>query len=287
MARKSNLTLIIPLIRFAIKNPLAIIAILILGGSWYGVERVQRENFSFAGVPVSKEFSVHNFVRIFRNPGFMVGYSEVRHNPLWVVYQLDSNASKKSGKRPSGFKVDSRSLARVSHDDYTGSGYDRGHMAPNHAIAINYGRQAQIATFKMTNISPQKGRLNQKLWQRLEAGASSHLVKQFGKVWVYTGPIFDDDPHYLKSGVEVPDAFYKIFVAENRGEPLALAFVMPQNVKGNEPLHKYTSTVDEIESLTGIDFFHKLDDSIEDALESSDYDKRWQLSKITNIPSRY
>lgn len=287
MARKSNLTLLIPLIRFVIKNPLSIFVILGLGGAWYGVERMQRENFTYAGVPTFNEFSLENFTRVFRNPGFMVGYSEVRKNPMWVVYQLDAKASKKSGKRPSGFKIDNRSIARVSHKDYTGSGYDRGHMAPNHAIAITHGRKAQLATFSMTNITPQKGKLNQKLWQRLEAGASSHLVKQFGKVWVYTGPIFDQDQDYLDSGVEVPDAFFKIFVAENNGKPLALAFVMPQKVKGNEPLHKYASTVDEVEELTGIDFFHKLDDSIEDAFEAADYDKRWKLEKITNIPSRY
>jgi endonuclease G len=287
MARKRNLTLIIPLIRFVMKNPLAVILIIALGAVWYGFERVQRENYSYAGVPRFNSFSIENFDRVLRSPGFMVGYSEIRKNPLWAVYQLDADASKKSGKRPSGFKIDSRSLARVSHDDYTGSGYDRGHMAPNHAIAINHGRSAQVATFAMTNITPQKGKLNQKLWQRLEAGASSHLVKQFGKLWVYTGPIFDQDREFLKSGVEIPDAFYKIYVAENNGEPLALAFVMPQKVKGNEPLHKFTATVDEVEQLTGIDFFHKLDDPIEDAFEAASYDKRWKLDQITNIPSRY
>ncbi|MFT5063437.1 MAG: endonuclease G [Gammaproteobacteria bacterium] len=98
----------------------------------------------------------------------MVGYSEIRKKALWVVYKLDTKASKKSGKRPSGFKIDGRSSARVSHDDYTGSGYDPGHMALNHAIAINYGRSDQVATFAMTNITPQKDKLNQKLWQRLE-----------------------------------------------------------------------------------------------------------------------
>jgi endonuclease G len=113
------------------------------------------------------------------------------------------------------------------------------------------------------------------------------LVKQFGKLWVYTGPIFDQDRTFLKSSVEIPDAFYKIYVAENNGEPLALAFVMPEKAKGNEPLPRFTTTVDELEQLTGIDFFHKLDDPIEDTFETASYDKRWKLDQITNIPSRY
>jgi len=93
--------------------------------------------------------------RVFRNEGFMVGYSEWRGNPLWVTYHLRPISKMKKLKRPSRFKTDWRSFRRVSHNDYLKSGYDRGHMAPNYAISNVYGREGQLDTFVMSNITPQ------------------------------------------------------------------------------------------------------------------------------------
>jgi endonuclease G len=84
------------------------------------------------------------------------------------------------------------------------------------------------------------------------------------EVWVVTGPIFDDDIEKLASGVEIPDAFYKI-IADDR--PSFRAYIIPQGVAGSEKIEQFIVTVDSIESVTHLDFFWELDDALEDSLE--------------------
>ncbi len=279
-----------PALRLLLTTKYGWLALLLAGGGWYAWEYQQRQHYSYGGLPQATEFSLNTMTRVFRNHGFMVGYSEWRENPLWVVYHLRPIDQKVHLKRPSRFQEDWRSLRRVSHDDYRRSGYDRGHMAPNYAIANLYGREGQLDTFVMTNITPQRPRLNQKLWQRLEDVEANYFARWFGDVWVFTGPVFDEHITTLKSGVEIPDAFYKIYVrpAKKAGEaPRTLAFLIPQNVRGNEPLDRFVTSIDAIEQKTGLDFLSELDDAIENRIEASRSAKGWRLSKVARLPSRY
>jgi len=275
------------------RNPLVMLFLLIVVGGGYAYEvQIARPAQIFKGVPVAEQWQ-HPFrwFRVFRNAHFMLGYSDVRGNPLWVTYQLkavDKNATRY--KRPSNFKSDWRSLNQVISADYKGSGYDRGHMAPNYAISRLYGKPAQLNSFLMSNITPQKPQLNRKLWQRLEEVGIKYFTQLKGKLWVVTGPVFDADIQRLKNAwnVEIPDAFYKMYILEREDNaPLALAFLMPQNVKGNEPLNRYLVSIDEIEKQTGLDFFSKLPDELEDRLEASITPKAWKLKKVANTKSRY
>jgi len=84
------------------------------------------------------------------------------------------------------------------------------------------------------------------------------------EVWVVTGPIFDDDIEKLASGVEIPDAFYKIIADDS---PSFKAYIIPQDVAGSEMLEQFIVSVDSIESVTDIDFFWEFDDALEDSLE--------------------
>jgi endonuclease G, mitochondrial len=170
-----------------------------------------------------------------------------------------------------GFKTDIRNLTFISHSDYTNSGYDRGHMAPNYAISRLYGKSAQEDTFLMTNITPQKPNLNQKIWKDLEELEFDQFSQKFKEMWVFTGPVFDENIERLKSSffVEIPDAFYKIYVGiDDDNELHTLSFMIPQHVKNSAKIKNFITTIDEIEELTKIDFLHKLDDDLEDRLES-------------------
>src|SRR5690606_27274146 len=85
------------------------------------------------------------------NPAYLAGYSETLANPLWVAYRVaDVNPLPAPAERPDRFEVDVRTVTRVEPDAYTGSGYDRGHLAPNYAIATRYGEDAQRETFWMS-----------------------------------------------------------------------------------------------------------------------------------------
>ncbi|BCN92296.1 hypothetical protein THMIRHAM_00810 [Thiomicrorhabdus immobilis] len=294
--RQSALTQIIrPLLNLLIKNPKFLIIVPLVGGLWYGYEvMVARPAMTYMGVPQVNAAPpqtgiMTGFSHILRNQGYMLEYSETLKNPLWVTYKVGKKKYS-SGKRPSGFSRDWRSIASIGHDDYTGSGYDRGHMAPNYVIASRYGRSAQLETFLMTNITPQKPNLNQKSWQRLEEVIANDFSEWQGEFWVVTGPIFDGQPKTLKnSGVKIPKAFYKILIKPTTPErpATALAFVFPQNAKANASLMSFVSTIDEIEAQTGIDFFSELEDDFEDRLESRKTPEAWRLQEVANRPSRY
>ena len=274
------------------KRPKVSIALLLMVLITYPYEVMYaRPKMVYMGIPSSNSTNLNTFTRIFRNSNFMVGYSDYRGNPLWTTYQLSEIPSNsKRLKRPSSFNSDWRNITNIEHKDYTNSGYDRGHMAPNYAISRLYGRDAQLSTFLMTNISPQKPNLNRKIWQRLEEVEVKYFTKKFKKVWVTVGPIFDSDITKLSSSnfVEIPDAFYKIFVGINDNqEPKMLAVIIPQKVKGYEPFSKFVVSVDKVEELTGFDFFSELNDDLESKLESSKDMKPWQLKSFDNMKSRY
>ncbi|MBF6057720.1 MULTISPECIES: DNA/RNA non-specific endonuclease [Thiomicrorhabdus] len=280
-----------PITALLFKRPKLLLLIPVLGGLWYGYEvGIARPAQTFMGVPqVQSGLATMGWSHILRNNGFMLEYSESLKNPLWVTYKV-TDKRYVPGQRPSGFSQDWRSWSMVTHQDYTGSGYDRGHMAPNYLIASRYGREAQKQTFLMTNISPQKGSLNQKSWQRLEEVIANDFSAKEGEFWVVTGPIFSKLPTYLKGGkVAIPQAFYKILIKPQSGnEPAkALAFIFPQNAKANASLLTFVTTIDDVEAQTGIDFFSELDDDIEIPLEATETPAAWQLQKVANRPSRY
>lgn len=242
----------------------------------------------YGGLPQAQTFTLKTWTRVFENRGFTVGYSEIRRNPLWVVYHAPPIQHRRPYRRPGHFEADSRSLARVVAEDYLHSGYQRGHLAPSWLIAQAYGHQAQVQTFLMSNITPQRPNLNQKLWQRLEVVETDYFAHWFDGVWVFTGPIFDSHIQHLRHGVEVPDAFYRIFVDEDSQGPKVLAFLVPQTVRGDEPLNQFLTTVDEIEARTGLDFLSVLEDVLENRIESVQGDVAyWRLNQVNRLPSRY
>jgi endonuclease G len=263
------------------------LALIIGGGLYFYETKVAQPKMAYMGVPISQN-NWQNLTHTLRNEAYLAGYSEKFANPLWVTYKVHNN-KQKYGKRPS-FSSDWRSLAHISTNDYKHTGYDRGHLAPNYVIGSRYGRSAQKETFLMTNISPQKPKFNQKIWQRLEEVSANHFSKQFESFWVVTGPIFAKKPNKLKNtSVAIPSAFYKIFIAPKTEtqSASALAFIMPQTAKPTDSLLKYVTSIDEIEKRTKLDFFWQLEDSLEAKLEKSTDHKPWNLQKYSNLPSRY
>lgn len=202
------------------------------------------------------------------NTGYVVGYDELRKDPAWVCYRLFATDNLHAPPRPTGFKVDTRTQSKVQPTDYTWSGYDRGHMAPNFAIAVCYGKHAQLETFLMSNIIPQKPKLNRQVWEQLESVEVRDYAQRFKQVWVLDGPVFGAQPETFPSGVQVPEKCFKMIVVEAAGQPKVLAFIMPQSVVGNEQPAQFLTSVDEIEKKTGLDFFSELPKDLQEKLEA-------------------
>ena len=226
--------------------------------------------YEYAGYPRSKKR-----LKILKNRGYVVGYSEKLHDPVWVAYRVFEVKKLESGKRPSRFRVDTRTRSKVSHDDYTGSGFDRGHMAPNYAIATRFGSEGQRETFLMSNIIPQTPSVNQQNWRELEMWVAKRYGRYLEEVWVITGPVFTKPIHRLPSGVAIPSAYYKIIVDEKDGGLRALAFLIEADCPPLTRLKTKLVSIDEIEEQTGLDFFPKMSTVEQQALESSPAQRLW------------
>jgi endonuclease G len=241
------------------------------------IETSYRSDYAYAGMPAQR-LKVFSRVKMLENRGYVVGYSESMRNPLWVGYRIFDlpDLNKRSvGPRPSRFSVDRRTYTQVAHDDYTRSGYDRGHMAPNYGIATRYGRDAQLETFLMSNIIPQKPGVNRYIWKDLEMRVAKQYGRYFREVWVLTGPVFQGEIRKLESGVPVPSAYYKIIVDEHGGTLRALAFIVERRCEPYSRIKRCLVSIDDIEAMTDLDFFPDLPEDIEVQLEGRAATRLW------------
>ncbi len=155
---------------------------------------------------------------------YEVAYSTQFRDPLWSAEHLTramAEASDGFGRTKTGFgQQDGLDAAsQGANGDYTGSGYDRGHMTP----ANDAGDEASEAdTFVMTNVVPQTKVLNERLWQYLEASVHQ-VAERDGEVYVVTGPIFFGNPQWVSDRVAIPAYTYKAIYVPSTG--LAAGFI--------------------------------------------------------------
>ena len=240
--------------------------------------------FAYAGLPrvASPELPAK---RVLVNEGYVVGYADEWGTPLWAAYRMkDVTPLPPAGERPGRFEPDPRTVARISPEAYTGTGFDRGHLAPNYAIATRYGEAAQRETFLMSNIIPQRHGLNAGLWKQLEQRAASSYPARFGEVWVIAGPVFDSGPSARErriggrgagGTVRVPGECFMILADESDGRVRTLAFLFPQEPAAGARLEEFLTTVAEIERRTGLDFFAELDPATQLELEARKATRVW------------
>ncbi|MGB5877013.1 MAG: DNA/RNA non-specific endonuclease [Psychrobacter nivimaris] len=142
--------------------------------------------------------------------GFAVMYSGVSRTPLWSAEHLDRTRLQQAKQidREDSFHEESKlpKSARASLSDYSGSGYDRGHLAPNANMA---NRSQQYDSFSLANIAPQSLRNNRYIWRNIES-ATRYLTQQYGEVYTITGVAFTDKKtKQLANRVLVPSHFFK------------------------------------------------------------------------------
>lgn len=207
------------------------------------------EDHIIGGTPVSDGKTV-----LRETTGFLVGFDPDTDNPEWVAYRLTGSPRFNPQKRPSRFSEDPLVRGEPSHDDYTHSGYDRGHLASNHVIGSYFGRKAQRESFLTTNIIPQTPGLNRGgVWRELER-LEMGLGSAFGTAWVITGPVETSLANRLPAGVSLPEGCFKIYADQTGSGWRLAAFLFSQDSRGGT-LHTYAVPVDRIEELTGINFF--------------------------------
>ena len=206
--------------------------------------------------------------QMLRRTGYTASYNKATKLPNWVAWHLTADRTTGPAKRSGvDFQADMDVPApRAEDSDYYGSGYDRGHMCP--AADNKYSEKAMEESFLFTNMCPQNGNLNRGDWNEMEQ-ACRRWAKEYGGVYIVCGPILYKGKHKTigKKKVVVPEAFFKV-VLRTGENPKAIGFIY-KNAEGNRPKGDYVNTVDEVERITGIDFFPSLPDDVENKVEAT------------------
>lgn len=206
--------------------------------------------------------------QILRREGYTASYNKTTKLPNWVAWHLTADRTEGPAKRSGvDFEADTDVPApRAEDSDYYGSGYDRGHMCP--AADNKYSEKAMRESFLFTNMCPQNGNLNRGDWNEMEM-ACRRWAKKYGGLYIVCGPILYKGRHKTigKNKVVVPEAFFKVVLRLGQ-EPKAIGFIY-KNAEGNRPKGDYVNTVDEVERITGIDFFPSLPDDVENRVEAT------------------
>lgn len=205
--------------------------------------------------------------RILKRSGYTASYNSFYKTPNWVAWELTRRETKGKNVRINRFSPDpDLPEPRVTHADYTRSGYDRGHMAP--AADMKWSQQAMQESFYMSNVCPQNQKLNRDDWNDLEETCRL-WAKKYGAVYIACGPIYDQkQPKRIgEHKVAVPDRFFKVVLINDAKNPVAMGFIFP-NAAHHQKLEKYMYSVDAVEKITGLDFFSPLPDSTEKRIEA-------------------
>ncbi len=208
--------------------------------------------------------------------GFKVSFNPARHIPNYVVWELTGVEAEGQLPRSSRFFQDTDVYGCATPDDYRNSGFDRGHMAP--AADMKWSEQAMTDSHSMTNICPQDHALNSGRWSTLEKKCRQWAQRD-SALWIICGPVLTDHmPQTIGNGVSVPRRFFKVILAPYASPMRAIGFIMP-NSYTDEQLEQLACSVDQVEEITGYDFFSCLPDSIENSIESNMNLRLWNRNK--------
>jgi len=219
-----------------------------------------------------------NTNQIIKHSYFTVSYSEKDEQPEWVAYKLTPKSVNSNIKRTNDYRFDPLVKTNsATPNDYHGSGYDMGHLAPAKAMSQNHTSMSE--SFYLSNISPQKKSFNRGIWKRLE-GKVRYWASFNDSIYVVTGPILTDPiAHIGDNNVSVPRAFYKTLLGFKNGKAKGIAFVFP-NEKSHKSIFSFATSIDNVEKLTGIDFYENLDTKSQKILEGRKDLKEWvQINK--------
>lgn len=227
---------------------------------------------------------------------YSVEWDTKKRSQRWSCYQMTaSNRVSKTSRYYSDtnqypYDPELKVNEYFSYDPFRGSGYDHGHICPS-ADRL-YSKDANYQTFYLTNMQPQYHVFNAGIWEIMEGKLRSWIHQSSNTkdtLFVCKGGTIDSvetaggvkDPILttLKNGLIVPKYFFMALLYKSKnGSYKALAFWVEHKNEdhSNDPLSKYVINIDELERLTGIDFFCNLPDDIENEVEGmSVEDVKW------------
>ena len=206
-------------------------------------------------------------------------YSEEHEQAQWVAHMITPEVKELGSGRTNDFRVDPLVLTgtadsidyynyhpqRKESKRYEGFGYDRGHLAPS--ADFRWYSEAVSESYYYSNMSPQHPDFNRKVWADLEGLLRKYVITNQVSLAVITAPILTDDLAKITespNGVSIPKQFIKI--AYDATNDRSIAFLMENKELPNPPSY-YAMTIDDVEEITGYNYFPNIDETIETSID--------------------
>ena len=248
---------------------------------------------SMLEIPALKGGSMNQFIThtTKRNgkdyPTYSLEYSYKYKHSYWIAYRFDNTTGGNVG-RNEAYKPDPElpSQYAAKHNDYTNSGYTRGHLCAS--SDRQYSKEPNQQTFYMSNISPQSGNgFNQSgsAWNTGEDKVQAwgyNISRSTDTLYVVKGGTIGEGmiKGYIKNEIAIPKYFFMAVLFRSGDNYKAIGFYMPHENLKDDPdkkdPKKYLMSIDALEQETGIDFFHNLPDNIENTVEATYNVNDWQ-----------
>ena len=238
------------------------------GENGYGADKLGKAAYKVADELEVPEKLTDRPEQILKRVAYTASYNSDLRIPNWVAWRLTGAHTRGKNKR-AGVKFHEDTdvpMPRAVDFDYVRSGYDRGHLCPS--ADNRWDATAQEQSFLLTNVCPQDHNLNVGDWHELEI-LCRKWAKTYGSIYIVAGPVLFKGKHKTigKNKVTVPEAFFKVVLCME-GKPKAIGFIY-RNESGNRPKSYYVNTIDDVERITGIDFFPALPDKVENEVEAT------------------
>jgi DNA/RNA endonuclease G (NUC1) len=209
-------------------------------------------------------------------PQYTLSYNRSKATPNWVAWRLDSSWIG-SVQRQDDYRPDPALPAgwyQVQDSDYSGSGYDRGHMCPSGDRTNSIPNNS--ATFLLTNFVPQLAANNQGSWEELESYCRT-LASQGNELYIFDGP-FGNQGTIASGRIVVPQYTWKVVIVIPNGSDdihritkgtRAFGVIVPNfgPLDINAPWRNFRVTVNQVENLTGYDFFNLIPKNTQELIE--------------------
>lgn len=221
--------------------------------------------------------AIHQGDQIVKHIGYTLSYNEKHEQAEWVAYELTAEETQKAYERSNKFRPDPDVATQSSdNEDYKGSGYDRGHLAP--AADMSWSRETMQESFYYSNMSPQVPAFNRGIWKQLEEQVRE-WARSNRSLYVVTGPVLEEGlPTIGHDKVSVPRFYYKVLLDYTEPDIKGIGFIIP-NEASKLPLSTYAVSIDEVEKATHIDFFPALPDDQEAKIERMNCYSCWANPK--------
>ena len=231
---------------------------------------INKEEKHIVNISLSKKFYLfpeQTKNQILHYSKFSLSYNENAEQADWVEYRLYPNSININVERRNNFRNDLKiRTSSASLEDYKGSGYDRGHLAP--AKSMSFNEESMSESFLMSNMSPQLPSFNRGIWKKLE-GQVRDWIAISDSLYVVTGPVLDTSLATIGvNKVLIPKAYYKAILRFYEGEVNGIGFLL-KHEKSSRKVTDFKTSIDYIEKITGLNFFNLLDSVQQQKVESN------------------